>query len=126
MTLSVNETGFYYFIFANENEITDNFLSAKFQLHKTVFDVSGNVLNCTNATSCELPLAFWSEDHVVLEVPGADAAATDDHCTALHGYSSLSACHRVVLAESVCRPRRVVYMAFLFLVPVLVLVFAYI
>ncbi len=37
--LQVNETGFYYFIFANENEITDNFLSATFDMRKTVFDV---------------------------------------------------------------------------------------
>ena len=57
------------FIFANENEIRDNFLSAKFDLHKTVFDVSENVGNCTESTHCELPLTFWSEDHVVLEVP---------------------------------------------------------
>ena len=33
--LEVTESGFYYFIFANENEIQDNFLSAKFDLHKT-------------------------------------------------------------------------------------------
>ena len=67
--LEVTESGFYYFIFANENEIQDNFLSAKFDLHKTVFDVSENAGNCTKSTHCELPLAFWSEDHVVLEVP---------------------------------------------------------
>ena len=66
--LEVSESGFYYFIFANENEITDNFLSAKFDLHKTVFDVSQNERNCTESTHCELPLKFWSEDHVVLEV----------------------------------------------------------
>ena len=44
-------------------------MSAKFDLHKTVFDVSENVGNCTESTHCELPLTFWSEDHVVLEVP---------------------------------------------------------
>ena len=33
--MEVTESGFYYFIFANENEIQDNFLSAKFDLHKT-------------------------------------------------------------------------------------------
>ena len=47
--LEVSETGFYYFIFANENEMTDNFLSAKFDLHKTVFDVSNNAKNCTDS-----------------------------------------------------------------------------
>ena len=57
----MNQTGFYYFIFANENEITDNFLHASFSLNKTVFDVSANVLNCTNTTQCQLPLGFWSQ-----------------------------------------------------------------
>ncbi len=61
MTLNVSETGFYYFIFANENEITDNFLSASFDMRKTVFEVEPNRDNCTNATVCRLPLKFWSQ-----------------------------------------------------------------
>ena len=59
VTLEASETGFYYFIFANENELTDNFLFADFRLHKTTFDVSRNRINCTNATECNFPLAFW-------------------------------------------------------------------
>ena len=59
VTLDASETGFYYFIFANENELTDNFLFADFRLHKTTFDVSRNRINCTNATECNFPLAFW-------------------------------------------------------------------
>ena len=59
MTLEAKETGFYYFIFANENELTDNFLFADFRLHKTAFDVSPNHINCTNATECHFPLSFW-------------------------------------------------------------------
>lgn len=39
----VPTTGFYYFIFANENEITANFIRAHFDMHKTVFDVSSQV-----------------------------------------------------------------------------------
>ena len=39
----VTTTGFYYFIFANENEITANFIRAHFDMHKTVFDVSPQV-----------------------------------------------------------------------------------
>ena len=61
MTLEASETGFYYFIFANENELTDNFLFADFRLHKTAFDVSRNQINCTNATECHFPLSFWCE-----------------------------------------------------------------
>ncbi len=123
----MKETGFYYFIFANENEITDNFLSATFDLHKTVFDVSDNVGNCTNSTECSLPLSFWSHEHVVLEVPEETHVDNEEsRCQALLGYSSLQECHWVVLAESVCQPRRAIYMVFFMLVPVLILVFAYI
>eukprot|EP00095_Tigriopus_kingsejongensis_P000099 maker-scaffold1424_size42081-snap-gene-0.12 protein:Tk00099 transcript:maker-scaffold1424_size42081-snap-gene-0.12-mRNA-1 annotation:"hypothetical protein DAPPUDRAFT_299891" len=122
ISFEVSQTGFYYFIFANENEIMDNFLYATFDLRKTVFDVSSNSLNCTNATICELPLSFWSDDHVVVEVPGEEA----DPCDALVGFSSLSECHRVILAQSICQPRKSIYMTFLLLVPVFILVFAYI
>ena len=120
----MNETGFYYFIFANENEITDNFLSATFDMHKTIFDVSGSVSNCTNATECSLPLHFWSKDHVVLEVP--EKSSPNDPCEALQSYSSLEECHTIILAESVCQPRQAIYMIMILIVPVLILVFAYI
>ena len=43
VSYDVTETGFYYFIFANENEIVDNFLVANFNLQKTLFDVSEQV-----------------------------------------------------------------------------------
>ena len=33
-------TGFYYFIFTNDNEITNNFVAASFDMRKTVFDVT--------------------------------------------------------------------------------------
>ncbi|TRY68335.1 hypothetical protein TCAL_03808 [Tigriopus californicus] len=122
ISFEVAETGFYYFIFANENEITDNFLFATFDLHKTAFDVSSNVLNCTNTTVCELPLGFWSEDHVVLEVPEEE----NDPCNALVGFSSLEECHRIIVAESICHPRKSIYVTFLISVPVFILLFAYI
>ena len=60
ISYEVVETGFYYFIFANENEIVDNFVVANFNLQKTLFDVSEQVMNCTNTTgSCVFPLSFW-------------------------------------------------------------------
>jgi hypothetical protein len=135
ITLEVSETGFYYFIFANENEITDNFLSAKFDLHKTVFDVSNNEMNCTEAIKCVLPLKFWSEDHVVLEVPeyqpqkNETASIVEDLCRdelLLRGFSSLEECHQVLLAESICIPRKPLYMLFLLLVPILILFCAHV
>ena len=130
--LEVSETGFYYFIFANENELTDNFLSAKFDLHKTVFDVSNNTQNCTNSDECELPLTFWSEDHVVIEVPENQRAPSNDNNNGtktdpcgeeylLRGYSSLEKCHQILEAKSVCKPRKPMYMIFLLLVPFFIL-----
>ena len=60
--------GFYYFVFSNENEITNNFVAAHFDLHKTVFDVREPERSCLNTTDCSLDLAFFSEQHVVIEV----------------------------------------------------------
>lgn len=133
--LEVSDTAFYYFIFANENEMTDNFLSARFELHKTVFDVSNTLMNCTGLSKCELPLTFWSEDHVVIEVPefqvpnSQNGTEDSDLCSEeslLKGFSSLDECHQILLAESVCLPRKPVYMLFLFLVPVMILFCAHV
>ena len=61
-------SGFYYFIFSNENEITSNFVAANFDMHKTVFDVANSEEQCSNTTDCSLPLNFFSQQHVVIEV----------------------------------------------------------
>ena len=142
---TINETGFYYFIFANENEITPNFMRVRFDLHKTVFDVNSATENCTDTMKCMLPLKFWSEDHVVLEVPehqpdlnthksmdsykGNQTRSSSDPCeedSLIKGYSSHVDCHRLIVAESVCTPRKPLYMLFVLLIPILVLCFAYI
>ena len=114
---------------------------ARFDLHKTVFDVSQTSMNCTRSSQCELPLTFWSEDHVVIEVPehqtNLNTNSTDDKRTSsetdpcgqeslLRGFSSLSHCHQVLLAESVCRPRKPMYLAFLLLAPLMILFCAHI
>ena len=65
---SIIVAGFYYFVFSNENEITTNFVAAHFDLHKTVFDVREPEQSCLNTTDCSLELAFFSEQHVVIEV----------------------------------------------------------
>ena len=137
---NITESGFYYFIFANENEIRPNFMSVRFDLHKTVFDVSSATENCTNTMNCMLPLTFWSEDHVVLEVPenqpdnhleisNANKTTSLDPCqedNLIKGFSSYMDCHRLIVAESVCTPRKPIYMLFVLLVPILILCFAYI
>ena len=85
--------GFYYFIFTNDNEITNNFVAASFDVRKTVFDVTSRSQVITsrrhqsdlsshnsddsdhnldwqecNSTECRIPLSFMSEEHLVLEV----------------------------------------------------------
>ena len=102
-------------------------------------------MNCTNSSECKLPLAFWSHDHVVIEVPehnltkepsGAGGNNTDDEdpdpddpCSQeslVRGFSSVDQCHQVLLAESVCTPRKPIYLIFLLLAPVLILFCAHI
>ena len=139
---TIEESGFYYFIFANENEIRPNFMRVRFDLHKTVFDVSDAKDNCTNTGAyekCLLPLNFWSEDHVVLEIPenqpkgearisGTNNTSSDpcQEDSLIKGFSSHTDCHRLIVAESVCTPRKPIYMLFVLLVPILILCFAYI
>ena len=126
--LRINRTGFYYFIFANENEITDNFVSAQFNLRKTAFEVENNVMNCTNVTDCSLPLTFLSHEHVVIEVPEYQPAFNHTE-TCLErsllnmasGKPSVEGCDRILIAYSTCQPRKVVYMIFIFLVPIVIL-----
>ncbi len=71
------------------------------------------------------------QEHVVLEVPESSAGSvytadsSVDPCEALVGFSSLKECHRVILAESICHPRKVLYVGFLLLAPVLLLAFAF-
>jgi len=116
-------TGFYYFIFSNENEITSNFVAANFDMHKTVFDVSNTEEQCSNTTDCSLPLTFMSHQHVVLEVPQS-GSETCEYQT--EGFTNYQQCNTIVRAESICEPRGSIYMVFLLLVPVFILVFAYV
>jgi len=119
----VDSTGFYYFIFSNENEITDNFVAANFDMHKTVFDVSNSEEECSNTTDCSLPLTFFSQQHVVLEVP-QQGSETCEYET--EGFTNYQQCNTIVRAESICEPRGSIYFVFLLLVPVFILMFAYV
>ena len=68
ISYTTDTSGFYYFIFTNENEITSNFVAANFEMHKTVFDVRDYEDTCVNSTDCALNLSFSSKQHVVIEV----------------------------------------------------------
>jgi len=123
MSYIADSTGFYYFIFSNENEITSNFVAANFDMHKTVFDVSDSEEQCSNTTDCSLPLTFLSHQHVVLEVPQS-GSGTCEYQT--EGFTNYQQCNTIVRAESICEPRGSIYMIFLLLVPVFILIFAYV
>eukprot|EP00096_Caligus_rogercresseyi_P003197 TRINITY_DN1586_c0_g1_i3.p1 TRINITY_DN1586_c0_g1~~TRINITY_DN1586_c0_g1_i3.p1 ORF type:complete len:494 (+),score=115.27 TRINITY_DN1586_c0_g1_i3:186-1667(+) len=124
VALRVSQSGFYYFIFASENELRDNNLFATFQMKKTVFDIDTHRLeSCQNSTSCELPLRFWSKDQIILEAPPNDANEFND-CDDVSAVSSLPECHRVMMAESVCVPRTHVYTVILLMAPMFILIFA--
>jgi len=118
----VDSTGFYYFIFTNDNEITNNFVAASFDVRKTVFDVTSRSQEC-NSTECRIPLSFMSEEHLVLEVPQHENAECEYEAEGVTNYFQ---CNTVVTAESICEPRGSVYMTFLLLVPFFILLFAYI
>eukprot|EP00092_Neocalanus_flemingeri_P037943 GFUD01041300.1.p1 GENE.GFUD01041300.1~~GFUD01041300.1.p1 ORF type:complete len:517 (-),score=125.30 GFUD01041300.1:18-1568(-) len=118
-----DSTGFYYFIFSNENEITSNFVAANFDMHKTVFDVANTKEQCSNTTDCSLPLTFMSHEHVVLEVPQSGSESCEYET---EGFTNYQQCNTIVRAESICEPRGSIYMIFLLLVPVFILIFAYV
>jgi len=119
---NVDSTGFYYFIFTNDNEITNNFVAASFDMRKTVFDVTSRSQEC-NSTECRIPLSFMSQEHLVLEVPQQENAKCEYEAEGVTNYYQ---CNTVVSAESICEPRGSVYMTFLLLVPFFILLFAYV
>ncbi|XP_040571409.1 uncharacterized protein [Lepeophtheirus salmonis] len=124
VTLRVSQSGFYYFIFASENEIQDNNLFATFQMKKTVFDIDTHRLESyMNQTNCELPLRFWSKDQIILEAPPKNSEEFND-CDDISAVSSLPQCHRVIMAESICVPRTYVYTVLLLMAPMFILIFA--
>jgi len=120
--LLIEHTGFYYFIFSNENEITNNTVIADIELNKTFFNTNHSVEACRNATECQLYLDFWSNQHVLVEVPSAETE--DSECDNL-GFNNFQKCNFIVRAESECQPRGELYMVFLLLVPVIIILFAF-
>jgi len=123
ISYTTDTSGFYYFIFTNENEITSNFVAANFEIHKTVFDVRNYEDTCVNSTDCALNLSFSSKQHVVIEVPQSESVTCDYEAEGITNYHQ---CNTIIHAESVCKPRGSIYFIFLLMVPILILIFAYI
>ncbi|CAG9835386.1 unnamed protein product [Diabrotica balteata] len=103
--------GYYFFVFNSENEVQTNYVRVKFDIEKTVYNISNPVAKCINASeTCTVDLNFFSSEKLVMELPLVDN-------------ESLFNEEFIVLSE--CEPRSSVYAVFVILVPILVIFFAF-
>lgn len=111
ITYTVPSNGYYFFVFNSENEVQDNYIRVKFDIHKTVYNVSNSIQSCSNATSeCKLPLNFFSNEKVVFELP-------------MNSNETLWNEEYVVISE--CEPRTAIYLVCVISVPLMILFFAF-
>lgn len=111
ITYTVPSNGYYFFVFNSENEVQDNYIRVKFDIQKTVYNVSNSIQSCNNATDvCRLPLNFFSNQKVVFELP-------------LNSNETLWNEEYVVISE--CEPRTAIYLVCVISVPLMILLFAF-
>lgn len=111
ITYKVPVNGYYFFVFNSENEIQPNYIRVRFNIEKTVYNVTQTVSQCANSTApCALNLQFFSNEVVVMELP-----VQEDQDLWNNEF--------VVVSE--CEPRTSLYVALVISVPVLVIVFAF-
>ena len=111
VTYRVPMNGYYFFVFNSENEIQPNYLRVRFDLLKTVYNISNPVHACQNSTSeCSLPFRIFSNERTVLELPlsGNDSQWNEEY-----------------VVVSTCEPRTSVYLLCIISVPLLILLFAF-
>ncbi|CAL7950074.1 unnamed protein product [Xylocopa violacea] len=111
VTYRVPMNGYYFFVFNSENEIQPNYLRVRFDLLKTVYNISNPVHACKNSTAeCSLPFRIFSNERTVLELPlnGNDSQWNEEY-----------------VVVSTCEPRTAVYLLCIISVPLLILIFAF-
>lgn len=86
-------------------EQVKNKLTVKFDLLKTVFNVSEATDICYNSTTCHFPLSFYSSEKVVVSLPAPDSNTSQEW-------------DRSFLVQCVCEPRMPLYLAFVLLLPI--------
>ncbi|XP_046387843.1 uncharacterized protein LOC124157289 isoform X2 [Ischnura elegans] len=69
LSYQIPANGYYFFVFNSENEVQTNFIHVHFDLRRRVYKIKDPIVECHNATHCELPLSFFSDQKVVLELP---------------------------------------------------------
>ena len=100
-------TGTYYFVFSSDNEIAANNLFFNLTLQRVTYDTQSAVRLCTNTTECSLPLAFWSHEQTLVEVP-EDKSWSNAY-----------------VLDTVCRPRVPLFLAFILAAPLLIIICAF-
>ncbi|KOC65647.1 hypothetical protein WH47_00671 [Habropoda laboriosa] len=111
VTYRVPTNGYYFFVFNSENEIQPNYLRVRFDLLKTVYNISNPVQACKNSTAeCSLPFRIFSNERTVLELPlnGNDSQWNEEY-----------------VVVSTCEPRTAIYLICIISVPLLILLFAF-
>ena len=83
-----------------------NQLSVRFDLLKTVFNVTEAADICINSTNCEFPLSFFSSENVVISVPAPDNSSSPDW-------------DNTFVAHCICEPRMPLYLTFIVFMPIL-------
>lgn len=100
-------TGTYYFVFSSDNEIYTNDLYFNLTMERVVYDVGEREQVCGNSTDCSLPLNFWSDDQMVVDLPQEQGWD--------HAY----------LLDTKCEPRVYVYLILILFVPLLIMCCAF-
>ncbi|XP_050487818.1 uncharacterized protein LOC126872199 [Bombus huntii] len=111
VTYRVPTNGYYFFVFNSENEIQPNYLRVRFDLLKTLYNISNPVHACKNSTTeCSLPFKIFSNERTVLELPlsGNDSQWNEEY-----------------VVVSTCEPRTSIYLLCIIAVPLLILIFAF-
>lgn len=100
-------TGTYYFVFSSDNEIASNNLFFNLTLQRVTYDTQAAVRLCANTTECSLPLAFWSSEQTLVEVPEEKSWSN------------------AYVLDTMCQPRVPVFFAFILAAPLLILLCAF-
>ena len=94
----VTADGYYYYIFYSDNDYVQNDIHAVFNIHKPTYQYAKHSRACYNNTECTFPVAFWSNEIVIVEVPTRDGIEHEED--------------DVTFLVSSCHPRMSVYVIF--------------
>lgn len=94
----VTADGYYYYIFYSDNDNVQNEIHAVFNIHKPTYQYAKHSRACYNNTECTFPLAFWSDEIVIVEVPTRDGIEYEED--------------DITFLVSSCHPRMSVYVIF--------------